>query len=111
MRHRIGHASSLVEETGCGADADGGRVPLKATGRVELLADGSRHSSGLFVGERLVPLAGPRFRAGQDLRWLVGQGEGELVAIGGSRGVVGLEFGGFALEGGEQGGETPATTS
>ena len=29
MRHRIGHASSLVEETDCGADADGGRVPLE----------------------------------------------------------------------------------
>ena len=33
------------------------------------------------------------------------QGEGELVAIRGSRGVVGLELGRFALEGGVQGRE------
>ena len=41
----------------------------------------------------------------QDRRCLVGQGEGELVAIGGSRGVVGLELGGFTLKGGVQGRE------
>ena len=39
------------------------------------------------------------------MRCLVGQGEGELVAIGRSRRVVGLQFGGFALEGGVQGRE------
>ena len=69
-----------------------------------MLDDGSC-SGRLFVGERLDYLAGPRLRAVQDLRCLVGQGEGELVAIGGSRGVVGLELGGFALEGGVQGRE------
>src|ERR1035441_5618419 len=30
MRHRIGHASSLVEETDCGADADGGGFRSKS---------------------------------------------------------------------------------
>ena len=39
------------------------------------------------------------------MRCLVAQGEGELVAIGGSRRVVGLQLRGFALEGRVQGGE------
>ena len=39
------------------------------------------------------------------MRCFVGRGEGELVAIGGSWGVVGLQLGGFALEGGVQGRE------
>src|ERR1017187_5806555 len=55
------------------------------------------------LGERLDCPAG--LGAVQDVRCLVGQGEGELVAIGGSRGVVGLELGGFALEGGVEGRE------
>jgi hypothetical protein len=50
-------------------------------------------------------LAGLQLRAGQDMRRLLDQGEGELVAIGESRGVVGLELGGFALEGGVEGRE------
>ena len=54
---------------------------------IQLLDDGSC-SGRLFVGERLDYLAGPRLRAGQDLRCLVGQGEGELVATGGSRRVI-----------------------
>ena len=68
-----------------------------------VLNGGSGRSRRLFVGERLDYLAGPRLCAGRDMRCLVGEGEGELVAIGGSRCVVGLELGGFALEGGVQG--------
>jgi hypothetical protein len=78
---------------------------LGATGHVQLLGGSSRRSSGLFVGERLDCPAGPGLRAVRAMRCLVGQGEGELVAIGGSRGVVGLELGGFALECGVEGGE------
>ena len=77
-----------------------GNSTLKATGHVQLLGGGSCRSSRLFLGERLDCLAGPRLHATQDMRWLVGQGEDELVAVGGSRRIVGLEFGGFALEGG-----------
>ena len=82
-----------------------GDSTLRATGHVQLLGGGSGRSSRLFVGERLDCPAGPGLRAVQDRRCLVGQGEGELVAIGGSRGVVGLELGGFTLEGGVQGRE------
>lgn len=39
------------------------------------------------------------------MRCLVSQDEGELVAVGRWRGVVGLEFGGFAFEGGVEGRE------
>ena len=66
---------------------------------------GSCRSSGLFVGERLDSLSGAGFRAVQDMRYLVGQGESKLIAIGGERGVVGLQLGGFTLEGGVQGRE------
>jgi hypothetical protein len=54
----------------------------------QMLDGGSCRSSRLFVGERLDCLAGPGLRAGQNMRGLVGQGEGESVAIGGSRRVI-----------------------
>ena len=54
---------------------------LIATGHVKLLDGGSGRSSRLFVGGRLDYLACARLRAGQDMRRLVGESEGELVAI------------------------------
>jgi hypothetical protein len=72
-----------------------GNSTLKATGHVQLLGGGSCRSSRLFVRERLDCPAG--LRGMQDMRCHVGQGEGELVAIGGSRRVVSIEHGGFAV--------------
>ena len=61
----------------------------------QVLGGGSCRCSRLFVGERLDCPAG--LRAVQGMGCLVSEGEGELIAIGGSRGVVGIELGGFAV--------------